>query len=143
MRAALRVRQVVNAVNASTLVGLGLATLSGATLASGPDGLVLATSAQRRLLRASAYTVGNVVITTRHELDPRLLAHESRHATQWAWCVVLFLPLYGLAVLWSWAITGDHWSRNWFERRAGLADGHYVERAVRWRRRDGSRGQRG
>jgi hypothetical protein len=143
MRAALRVRQVVNAVNLSTVLGLGLATIAGARLASGPDGLVLATSARRRLLRASAYTVGNVVITTRSTLDEQLLAHESRHATQWAWCLVLFLPLYGIAVLWSWALTGDHWSRNWFERRAGLADGHYVERALRWRRRRNAGDQRG
>jgi hypothetical protein len=143
MRAALRVRQVVNAVNLSTLLGLGLAKVAGARLDNGPDGLVLATSARRRLLRASAYTVGNVVITTRPALDARLLAHESRHATQWAWCVVLFLPLYALAMLWSYAVTGDHFSRNWFERRAGLADGHYVERALRWRRRTDDAGQRG
>jgi hypothetical protein len=143
MRGAWRVRQAVNAVNLSTLLGLGLARAAGATLGPGPDGLVLATSARRRLLRASAYTVGNVVITTRPALDERLLAHESHHATQWAACVLLFLPLYALAVLWSYAVTGDHWSRNWFERRAGLADGHYVEAPTRWSRARARRAQRG
>jgi hypothetical protein len=52
--------------------------------------------------------------------------------------VLLFLPLYWLACLWSWVRCGDHWSRNVFERRAGLVDGGYVEQATRSvrRRRD-------
>ena len=64
-----------------------------------------------------------------------LLAHESTHSTQWACCVVLFLPLYLLAVAWSWLHAGDHWSRNVFERRAGLVDGNYVEHPTRAERR--------
>ena len=130
----------MNALTLSTVVGLALARASGARIESGPDGLVLATAARRGLLRADAFTVGNVVVTTRPALDPQLLAHEARHATQWAWCVVLFLPLYAAAMAWSWALTGDRWSRNWFERDAGLAAGSYVESPTRWARRD-RRGQ--
>ncbi len=125
----------MNALTLSTVVGLALARASGARIESGPDGLVLATGARGGLLRADAVTVGNVVVTTRTALDPQLLAHEARHATQWAWCVVLFLPLYAVAMAWSWVITGDRWSRNWFERDAGLVSGSYVESPTRWARR--------
>jgi hypothetical protein len=123
----------MNAVNFSTLLGLALAWASGATLGRGPDGLVLATRPRRRLLRASAFTVGNVVLVTVDEPSTELLSHEARHATQWAWCVLLFLPLYWLAAGWSFLRCGDHWSRNVFEQRAGLADGGYVENPVRRR----------
>ena len=87
-----------------------------------------------RVPRAVAFTVGNVVLTrlTADELAkrPRLLAHEARHATQWAWCLgPVFLPLYVVAALWSRARTGDFATGNVFERRAGLADGGYVQAA--------------
>lgn len=131
MRTAYRVRQVVNAVNLSTVLGLGLARLSGARLAQGPDGLVVATGVTRPLLAASAFTVGNVVIVRVPSPTAELLAHESRHATQWACCVLLFLPLYWLAAAWSYARTGDPWSRNAFEVRAGLVDGGYRESPLR------------
>lgn len=121
----------MNAVNFSTLLGLALAKASGSTLGRGPDGLVLASSPRRRLLKASAFTVGNVVLVAVEQPSAELLRHESRHATQWAWCVLLFLPLYWLAAGWSYLRCGDHWSRNVFERRAGLADGGYVENPVR------------
>ena len=139
MRTAYRVRQAVNAGNLSTLLGLALARLSGARLATGPDGLVVATGVTRPLLAASAYTVGNVVIVRVPTLTPELLRHEGRHATHWACCVLLFLPLYGLAALWSHARAGDPWSRNAFEVRAGLDDGGYLEAPLRpiWTRRTG------
>lgn len=131
MRRAHRVRQVVNVLNLSTLLGIAAAKGSGARLQRGPDGLVLATSPRRRLLPASAYTVGNVVIVAVPDPSAELLGHEARHATQWACCVVLFLPLYWGAALWSMWRCGDHWSRNVFEQRAGLAAGGYVENPVR------------
>ena len=131
MRAAYRTRQVVNALTLSTLLGIGVAKASGARLHPGPDGLVLALHPRRRLLRASAFTIGNVVIVAVESPGEDLLRHESRHATQWAWCVLLFLPLYWLAAGWSYLRCGDHWSRNVFEQRAGLADGGYVENPVR------------
>ena len=50
------------------------------------------------------------------------------------------LALRGLAIVllaaaWSWLRTGDHYSRNVFERRAGLADGGYREARLRRTRR--------
>ena len=96
---------------------------------------MLALGARGRFPDARAFTVGNVIIL-RVEPDDDLLLHESHHATQWAWCVLLFLPLYLLAVAWSWLRTGDHWSRNWFERHAGLTIGGYKENTPRrWQRR--------
>ena len=135
MSPAHRVRQVMNAVNLSTLVGLAIATLLRATLTSTRDGLVLALGAHGTFPDARAFTIGNVILL-RVDPDEALILHESRHATQWAWCVILFLPLYLLAMAWSYLATGDHWSRNWFERHAGLVDGGYVENDVRpvWRR---------
>jgi hypothetical protein len=137
VRAAYRTRQVVNALNLSTLLGLALGKASGARLQRGPDGLVLATGVRRRLLSASAFTVGNVVILAVDDPPDHLLQHEGRHASQWACCVVLFLPLYWLAAGWSYLRCGDHWSRNVFERRAGLLDGGYTEAPLRrvWVRR--------
>ena len=46
----------------------------------------------------------------------------------------MFLPLYLLAMAWSWLVAGDYWSRNTFERRAGLDSGGYREQPLRWRR---------
>jgi hypothetical protein len=61
-----------------------------------------------------------------------LLAHEARHATQFAWCAgLVMLPLYFGAAGVSWVLTGDFGSRNIFERRAGLADGGYTDRPLR------------
>lgn len=84
---------------------------------------------------AGAFTVGCVVIARQH-LGPEVWEHELTHMRQYAWCGALFLPLYGLAAGWSWARTGDWWSRNIFERRAGLHAGGYAESPVRrfgWR----------
>lgn len=137
MRTAYRVRQVVNALNVSTLLGLAVAKAYGGTLEKGPDGLVLARGVGGSFPKADAFTVGNVVLLRTASPSPTLLSHEGRHATQWACCIVLFLPLYLGAVAWSYARTGDHYSRNVFERRAGLLDGGYVEHAPRRRGRAG------
>lgn len=124
-------RAVVNVVNLATPLGLVLAAVGRTRLRDGPDGLVLATGWRASLPRARAFTVGNVVISREEELPEPLLAHEARHSTQWAACVVLFLPLYLLAAGWSWLRTADTWSRNWFEVHANLTDGGYVPRPVR------------
>ncbi len=137
MRPAYRARQIVNALNLSTALGLAVATASHARLSRGRGGLLLATGARGTLPRADAFTVGNVVIARVPDLEEALLRHESAHATQWACCVVLFPPMYALAAAWSHGRTGDPWSRNTFERRAGLLDGGYVEAPLRaaWHRR--------
>ena len=115
----------MNVINLSTLLGIAVAKLGGARLRRGPDALP----------RNPAFTVGNVVVARDAERlarRPSLLAHEARHATQYAWCVgpVMWIP-DAIASAWSWLRTGDPASRNWFERRAGLADGGYQERPVR------------
>lgn len=67
-----------------------------------------------------------------------LLRHEDRHCTQYAFCVgVLMLPLYFLAVGVSYAIAGDHWSYNPFERLASLSDGGYPPGQTRLAKRRG------
>jgi hypothetical protein len=132
VRRALRVRQVANWANLSTPLGLLVAWLGRARTAVGPDGLVLAHGYRLRVPSAPAFTVGNVVVTRVDDVlarRPRLLVHESRHATQYAVCLgPLLIPLYGLAALWSWLRAGDPATYNVFERLAGLEDGGYRDR---------------
>jgi hypothetical protein len=133
VRAALRVRQVVNLVNLSTPLGVLLAVAGRTRLQRGPDGLLLDRGFRLRLGTAPAFTVGNVVLVRIDDealaRRPRLLVHESRHATQYAWCVgPVLLPLYAVAAGWSWLRCRDFASYNAFERHAGLADGGYRDR---------------
>ena len=131
-----RLRQVLNLINLSTPLGLAIARAAGTRLVKGPDGLLLAYGYGLAIPRNSAFTVGNVVLLrgdeSVFERRPTLLAHEARHASQYAVCIgPVMWPLYGLACGWSWARTGDPASRNIFERWAGLADGGYQERPPR------------
>lgn len=125
-----RVKEVVNAVNGSTPVGLVVAALGRARMARGPRGLVLATGYRCTFPRASAFTVGNVVVTKHDarwwEAHPRMLLHEERHS--WQYVVLLglpMLPLYGVAAAWSYLRGGDPSTHNVFETAAGLRDGGY------------------
>lgn len=130
-----RLRRFVNLVNLSTPLGLLVAAAGGARRSQGPDGLVLAYGYRHPFPVAGAFTIGNVVVTSRAELDERLIAHEGRHATQWACCAGLpMLPLYLLAMAVSFALCGDQSSYNPFERLAGLDEGGYRRRPLRWRR---------
>ena len=130
MQARWRVRQVVNVLNLSTPLGLLVAVSGRCRFSRGPDGLVLAKGCRWRW-RASALTIGNVVIL---RLDdealarrPHLLAHEARHATQYACCIgPVMLPLYLLASAWSLLVARNPATRNLFEVRAGLLDGGYL-----------------
>ncbi len=133
----LRVRQLVNAVTLVTPLGLVLALAAGCRVRRGPDGLILAFGYRWGFPDGGAFTVGNMVLFRPHTTPTaRLIAHESRHATQYAWCLGLpFLVLYAGAAGWSWLRTGDPASRNPFERHAGLTAGGYRERPVRWPRR--------
>lgn len=133
MRRSLRARQVANAVNLSTVLGLAVARLGGARTSRGPDGLVLGHGYRRRFPKAAAFTVGNVILTKHDDgyllARPRLLHHESRHSDQWAcWVGLPFLPAYAVAAAWSYLRTGSPALGNVFERRAGLVDGGYVVR---------------
>ena len=107
-----------------------------ARLGPGRDGLLIGERYRLPVPPAPAFTLGNVIMT-RIERDAllgqeALLAHEARHATQFAWCAgLVMLPLYFTAAGVSWVLTGDFGSRNVFERRAGLADGGYTDRPLR------------
>ena len=127
-----RIRAMANTLNLSTATGLLLAKLSRTPLEPGPHGLLLGTNYTPKLPLAGAFTVGDVVFyrANRDFIDSRedLLAHESAHATQYAWCLGLpFLPLYAACAAYSLWRTGDPGSRNFFERNAGLALGGYQE----------------
>jgi cell division protease FtsH len=139
-----RVRRVVNLVNGSTLAGLAVARAGGAfagggTLIRGPEGLLTATGYRLPVPASYAFTLGNVIIVTRRwpgavpleDSAPQIFAHEARHATQYAWCGLLLLPLYLLAAAASWALCGSFSAWNVFERQAVLADGGYADRPVR------------
>ena len=136
MRAAYRVRLVVNAVNGSTLAGILVAAIGRARLARCSDGLLIGERYRLPLPPAPAFCLGNVILTRRDRdalvRAEALLAHEDRDATQFGWCAgLVMLPLYFAAAGVSWVLTGDFGSRNIFERRAGLADGGYADRPLR------------
>lgn len=124
-------RRIGNIVNLSTVLGLLLARLGRARVRSGPHGLLLAEGVRLPFAGAGAVTIGNVVLTTGLFADlvralPRVLDHESRHASQWLrWGGLPFLPAYLLGVAWSLLLTHDRATGNPFERAAGLEDGGY------------------
>ena len=127
-----RIRLVANVIGLSTSLGSAVAKAGGATVEGGPRGLLIATGYQLALPRAYAFTIGNVVVSrvaTVNELPKELLDHEESHANQWAALTAPgFLAAYSAASLWSWVRTGDAYSRNAFERSAGLPSGGYRER---------------
>lgn len=135
-----RLRRVANALNGSTLLGLGAALATRARVAPAPRGLLLATAARLPAGGPAAITLGDVVLT-RHDEEwlrrrPRLLGHEERHAWQYVVCLGLpLLPLYAVAAGWSWLRGGDLAVHNPFEQLAGLADGGYPTLSARARRR--------
>jgi hypothetical protein len=129
-----RVRLAVNILNGSTLFGVLVAVVGRARLARGPEGLLLGSGYRLRVPVAPAFCVGNVILARDHEslASGRLLVHEARHATQYAWCAgLVMLPFYFIAAGASWALTGDFAARNLFERGAGLADGGYADSDLR------------
>lgn len=131
-----RLRSALNWMNGSTLLGVVGAKLVGCELRSGPHGLIFAHRYSPRLPKASAFTVGNVVLFRAGSEEaarrPHLVAHEARHSTQYALCLgVPFFPAYFFCAGVSWLLTGDPASRNPFERAAGLHEGGYVERPLR------------
>lgn len=135
-----RLKTVVNVVNLSTPLGLLIAVAGRSRVRPGPRGLVLASDYRLPLPAASAFTVGNVVVSPRPPefLDsrPALLAHEERHSWQYVFCLGLpMLPLYALGAAWSYVRGGDVGVHNPFERLAGLADGGYPLLSARERRR--------
>ncbi|HYN55630.1 MAG TPA: hypothetical protein VES03_00385 [Motilibacterales bacterium] len=133
----------MNWVNLSTPAGLLLARAgAGGRPRRMRNGVWLVHQYRLPVPPAPAFTLGSVVFL-RSGLpgagrDPvgsvsrRLLDHEERHVTQYAWCGGVVMPVvYVAAAGWSWLRTGDFASGNVFEHRAGLADGGYPERPIR------------
>ncbi|HET6626314.1 MAG TPA: hypothetical protein VFG63_07980 [Nocardioidaceae bacterium] len=135
-----QVKRMLNAVNGSTLLGLGIAGLGRAQVQRGPRGLLLATGYRIGFPDAAAFTVGNVIVS-RHDRGwfdrrPRLVRHEERHSWQYVACLgAPMLPLYLLAAGYSYLRGGDVAVHNPFERLAGLEDGGYPLLSRRERRR--------
>ncbi len=142
MQARHKVRAMVNWANLATPTGLLVAHAAAGAPRRTRAGLWLVHGYHWVVPRAAAFTVGNVILL-RAPLPPpgidpagsvgrRLLDHEERHATQYAVCGGILMPVwYAAAAGWSWLRSGDPASGNIFERRAGLADGGYVQRPVR------------
>jgi hypothetical protein len=121
-------------VNGSTLAGLGVAAVGGATIARSVDGLFTGTGYRLPVPPAPAFCLGNVIVARGDGIDPGspVFRHEARHAAQYAWCGgVVMIPLYLAAAGVSWVLTGDFGACNVFERRAGLADGGYADKPLR------------
>lgn len=126
-----------NARNGSTALGLLVARIGRCRVTQGPDGMWLADGYRFNFPDAGAFTVGSVAITRREWPDilanrEWLFRHEEWHSFQYQRCGGLpFIPAYLLACAWSKVLTGDVWSRNPFERGAGLAIGGYTEHPAR------------
>lgn len=132
-----RLRVIVNYLNLMTPLGVLVARVGGGERHQGPHGLVIYAGYRLPFPVAGAFTLGNVV-TTRHGAEyllaegrEALLGHEARHSVQAAVLGPLFLPLYGVACVYSWAISADIGGRNAFEIWAGLEAGRYVRRPLR------------
>jgi hypothetical protein len=128
-------RLAANLLNLSTALGLIIALIGASRVRRGPDGLLICDGYRPPLPSAPAFTVGNVLLfrdARTLNARPELLAHESRHATQYAFCLgpvmlVLYFGCAGLSIL----LSGDYASYNPFERLAGLEDGGYRKRPLR------------
>ena len=119
---------VLNTVHLTSAAGHLIARAAGCTLGR-REQFWEAVGYSWPLPKASAFTVGCVVIS-RHRLPAAVWEHEKSHMRQYALLGPAFLPAYALAAGWSWLRTGDWWSRNLFERRAGLVAGGYLESPV-------------
>ncbi|MFI5840427.1 hypothetical protein ACIA8K_12045 [Catenuloplanes sp. NPDC051500] len=136
MRARHLTRTGLTAINGTTAVGLAIAVLARARIRRGPGGVLIAGDCRRPAL-GRTFTIGSVILTRRppewllHPDRAALLEHETRHVAQYAGLGPLFFPAYWLACGWSYALTRTYGSRNFFERRAGLTAGRYLEAPLR------------
>ncbi|MBK6763360.1 MAG: hypothetical protein IPG68_08830 [Micrococcales bacterium] len=128
----------LNTVNLTSAAGFLVARAAGCEV-SRRGRFFEATGYRWTVPRAAGFTVGSVVIS-RRRLPEAVWAHEESHVRQYAVLGPALLPAYLLACGWSWLRTGDWWSRNVFERRAGLVAGGYRENPLR---RSGTRSPHG
>lgn len=125
------VRNVANLCNGSTVLGIVLGVVGRGRFRRHRQ-LVIVDGVQLPLVRASAMTVGSVVLVLDRTLEeaseriPLLVEHEDAHAWQYAYCMGLpFLPCYFAATMWSLLRTGNRAQANFFEVQAGLESGGY------------------
>ncbi|MCU1676395.1 MAG: hypothetical protein JWM93_1153 [Frankiales bacterium] len=83
--------------------------------------ILICTGASPRLHGGGGTTVGCVYVTSAADVSPPVRWHESRHRDQWAVAGPLFAALYLAEV----ARTKKDFTRNVWERWAGLEDGGY------------------
>ena len=83
-------------------------------------------------------TFGDVVVVlhkdwaTVDDMPPGLMEHEMKHAVQYNFTLGFpYFPLYWLACGYSWLVARDHYSYNFFESQAGLAEGGYLKKPRR------------
>ena len=130
-------RNVLTAANGTTVAGLLLATVAGARVRRGRSGVLIAEGYWPKVPPASCFTVGSVILTRNTaewllaDEHADLLAHESRHAGQYAMFGPLFWPAYWLACGYSYVLTGSYGARNGFEQHAGLTAGGYDRTPLR------------
>lgn len=132
-------REGVNWLNGSTLLGLAIASMGCARLHRDPVGRWHATG-YRGPASGRVFTVGSVILH-RHAPDhlerrPDLLRHETAHCTQWALLGLAFIPVYYLESAISWLVTGDPANGNAFEVAAGLRRGGYRSPGLQRRGRE-------
>ncbi|GAB3579573.1 hypothetical protein [Calidifontibacter terrae] len=133
----IRRKNLLNRLNGSTLLGRAIARIGHCRITRGERGMLLADHYRFGFPAGGAFTVGSVAITAGDWPQlladrPSLIRHEEWHSFQYARVGGLpFLPLYAGALVWSKLTTGDYWSRNWFERQAGLDIGSYTENTLR------------
>jgi len=88
----------------------------------GRRAMLVCTGASPRLHGGGGTTVGCVYVTSAADVSDRIRVHESRHRDQWGVAGPLFAVLYLGEVL----RTRKDFTRNVWERWAGLEDGGYV-----------------
>ena len=80
---------------------------------------------ETRLVRASAMTLGHVILGRDRQCLESCRDHEQAHVRQVERWGGLFLPAYGLASVWAWGRGRHYYLDNWFEVDARAACGDY------------------
>jgi hypothetical protein len=126
-------RHTLNTLTGINLFGLIVGVLSrGKPEWDAERGLLVFMSCQIRWPRAAAMTFGDIVVVRAGQwqrladVPAPLMQHEAEHARQYLFTLGLpYFPLYWIACAYSYVRTGNYWSRNAFEVKAGLQNGGY------------------
>jgi hypothetical protein len=78
---------------------------------------------ERRIVRASAMTLGHAIIGRDRSCLRNCRDHEQAHVRQVELWGGAFIPIYALASLWAWAGGRHYYRDNWFEVDARRACG--------------------